>query len=476
MCSLQKFAAHGQVRIARKAGDGYWSYLGTDILSRPADQPTMNLDSFTMDTVESEFHRVVRHETGHTLGFPHEHTRSEIVNGIDYEKAIAYFMSTQGWSRDKVIAQVLTPLKDADLAETAHADPNSIMCYWLPASIMKNGIAVPGGTDIDTQDGQFAGQVYPRLINLRARDRTPISVVARNANHLDVFAAAADGRTMSNWWDVNGGWAPWFQVSGGIASGGGTGSPITSVARNPGHLDLFTIGLDNHVWSCFWDQASGWSNWFTIGNLVCRPGSTVNVVARTATHLDLFTTASDGKVMSIWWDANGGWSNWFWLSGGVAANGATVTAIARFPGHLDVFTIGTDNKVYSIWWDEHSNWAAWFKIGDQACRPDSTVNVVSRNQNHLDLFTTAADGRVISTWWDANGGWANWFQVSGGVASPGSPVTVLSRNPNHLDLFVTGTDNRIYSTWWDANGGWKGWFVVSGGVGKPGGQNCGHSM
>src|SRR5512135_454648 len=67
-----------QVRIARTSNDGYWSYLGTDILSIPADQPTMNLESFTMDTPESEFHRVVRHETGHTMGFPHEHMRKEL--------------------------------------------------------------------------------------------------------------------------------------------------------------------------------------------------------------------------------------------------------------------------------------------------------------------------------------------------------------------------------------------------------------
>lgn len=151
-----------EVRIMRKAGDGYWSYLGTDILSIPANKPTMNLDSFSMNTPDSEFYRVVRHETGHTLGFPHEHMRAEIVNGIDKEKAIAYFMSTQGWSRDEVIAQVLTPLSNSALIKTANADPNSIMCYWLPGSIMKNGVAIPGGSNIDAQDAQFAAIVYPK--------------------------------------------------------------------------------------------------------------------------------------------------------------------------------------------------------------------------------------------------------------------------------------------------------------------------
>lgn len=155
-------AGTAQVRIARTPGGGYWSYLGTDILSIPANQQTMNLDSFSMSTADSEFYRVIRHETGHTLGFPHEHTRREIVDRIDQEKAIAYFMASQGWSREQVIAQVLTPLDNSALIATADADPQSIMCYWLPASIMKDGVAVPGGTDIDAMDAQFAASVYPK--------------------------------------------------------------------------------------------------------------------------------------------------------------------------------------------------------------------------------------------------------------------------------------------------------------------------
>ena len=150
-----------QVRIARIANDGYWSYLGTDVLQIPAGQPTLNLDSFTMNTPDSEFYRVVRHETGHTLGFPHEHMRKEIIERIDRNKAIAYFGATQGWSPQEVIAQVLTPLPNSALIATAQPDPTSIMCYWLPASIMKDNVAVIGGTDVNALDAQFAGTVYP---------------------------------------------------------------------------------------------------------------------------------------------------------------------------------------------------------------------------------------------------------------------------------------------------------------------------
>ena len=308
------------------------------------------------------------------------------------------------------------------------------------------------------------------LATLAARARTPINVVARYPEHLDVFAVASDGRTMSNWWDQASGWAGWFQVQGGITSPGGAGSPITAVDRYAGHLDLFTVGTDNRVYSSWWDISSGWHPWFPIVTLQCRPGSTVNVVSRYSDHLDLFTTASDGRIMSTWWDVRTGWASWFQVQGGVAAAGATVTAIARYPFHLDLFTVGTNNQVYSCWWDERSGWHNWFPIGNLQCRPDATVTVVARFPDQLDLFTTASDGKIMSTWWNARTGWGNWFQVSGGVASAGSPVTAIARYSNHLDLFTLGTDNRIYSTWWHEGSNWAGWFNVSGGVGKPGGQ------
>jgi hypothetical protein len=158
-----------QVRIARQGGakGGYWSYIGTDILSIEANQPTMNLEAFTMQTRESEFHRVVRHETGHTLGFPHEHMRRQLVKLIDRKKAIAFFQKTQGWSPAETLQQVLTPIEDASLRGTPDADPNSIMCYQIPGEITISGKPIVGGLDIDTSDYNFASSVYPKSVSAK---------------------------------------------------------------------------------------------------------------------------------------------------------------------------------------------------------------------------------------------------------------------------------------------------------------------
>jgi hypothetical protein len=150
-----------QVRISRGDG-GYWSYLGTDILSVPTNEQTMNLQNFAMETPDSEFHRVVRHETGHTMGFLHEHMRQELVAKIDPEKAIKFFEETQGWNEQMVRQQVLTPIEESSTRGTAHADPNSIMCYQIPGAITRDGKPIIGGADIDSSDYQFAGKLYPR--------------------------------------------------------------------------------------------------------------------------------------------------------------------------------------------------------------------------------------------------------------------------------------------------------------------------
>ena len=152
-----------QVRIAREEGEngGYWSYVGTDIVHIRKDKQTMNLEGFSMSIPESEYHRVVRHETGHTLGFPHEHMRKALVAKLDVQKTIDYFKRTQGWSEEEVRQQVLTPLEESSLRGT-RPDPKSIMCYQIPGEITLNGKPIIGGLDIDTTDFTFAASIYPK--------------------------------------------------------------------------------------------------------------------------------------------------------------------------------------------------------------------------------------------------------------------------------------------------------------------------
>ncbi|GAB2830229.1 hypothetical protein GCM10022221_31180 [Actinocorallia aurea] len=151
----------GAVRISRGPG-GYYSYLGTDILLIPENTQTMNLEGFTMSVSEQEFRRVVRHEAGHTLGFPHEHMRAGLVARIDREKAYVWFQEQYGWPPAVVDQQVLTPLDELTLFGTP-VDQTSIMCYQLPGLITVDGQPIVGGLDLNATDLAFAASIYPKI-------------------------------------------------------------------------------------------------------------------------------------------------------------------------------------------------------------------------------------------------------------------------------------------------------------------------
>lgn len=153
---------HGDVRILRSAG-GYWSYLGTD--NRLVTGNTMNLQGFTRSTPVSEYRRVVKHEFGHFLGFPHEQQLPPIVVRIDPELAIAWGRRVLGWDEAKVRSNILTALDPRSLRMLHGGDVNGIMCYALPAEIMRDRIAVPGGADIDAIDAEFVGTLWPKTIS-----------------------------------------------------------------------------------------------------------------------------------------------------------------------------------------------------------------------------------------------------------------------------------------------------------------------
>jgi hypothetical protein len=152
-------AGQGQIRISRGRG-GYYSYLGTDNLRIPAGQQTMNLEGFTERTSSSEYNRVVKHEAGHALGFPHEHARKEVIALLNREKVYAYFERTQGWSRADIDSQILTPLDVRTILGTA-PDVDSIMTYQFPGSLTLSGKPIPGGFDINDTDAKFASERYP---------------------------------------------------------------------------------------------------------------------------------------------------------------------------------------------------------------------------------------------------------------------------------------------------------------------------
>lgn len=151
-------AGEAEVRVTFARG-GSWSYVGTYCRYVPQDLPTMQLGWLSLDTNPVEVRRVVLHEFGHALGFEHEHRSPAARIPWDMEQVYDYYWRTNGWSREKVDGQVITPI-DPSVLEYTEWDHESIMHYRIPSEIVIGGVELGGATRLSLIDRAMAGVWY----------------------------------------------------------------------------------------------------------------------------------------------------------------------------------------------------------------------------------------------------------------------------------------------------------------------------
>lgn len=151
--------AEAEVRVSFQ-GRGYSSYVGTDALNIPGDQPTLMLGGFTVDMGEEEFRRPVLHEFGHAIGCIHEQASPAVQIPWDEEKVYEFYRVNQGWDRDTTFNNVLRRYSADEVKFTEH-DPQSIMQYPVREELTIGDFAIGWNTDLSEQDKSFVARMYP---------------------------------------------------------------------------------------------------------------------------------------------------------------------------------------------------------------------------------------------------------------------------------------------------------------------------
>lgn len=190
--------AKAKIRIGFKGDDGYWSYIGREILNThynchscpasgfPSDanppvcpncgstdlevEPrTMNLDRNSL-TFDPRGKDVPTHEIGHTLGLPHEHQSP--FAGIEWNTQAVYDYFSgppNNWSKEMIDSNILDKLNKDDV-KGSEWDPDSIMEYEFGAGLIikpekyKAGLTPAGG--ISQIDQKWIKFWYPTSQNI----------------------------------------------------------------------------------------------------------------------------------------------------------------------------------------------------------------------------------------------------------------------------------------------------------------------
>jgi len=144
--------SNANVRIGFASDNGSWSLVGTDCLK--TDKKTMNFAWIDAATI--------MHEFGHVLGMVHEHQNPN-NNPIEWNipAVDAWAKSTQGWDKETTYRNIVQHYNVNQINGSKY-DPNSIMLYFFPARLLKNG---EKGTKINEQlsstDVIYISKMYP---------------------------------------------------------------------------------------------------------------------------------------------------------------------------------------------------------------------------------------------------------------------------------------------------------------------------
>jgi hypothetical protein len=153
------------IRITMPPTRIFQSYLGNGSLRIDRRLPSMTL-GFTDDVLGNprEVRRLVLHEFGHALGLIHEHQNPN--GGLKFKEpeVYDYFLRNYGWDRRTVREQVIQPTAAAELKNATRFDPDSIMLYAFPGSIIASGpvSATRVNSELSEGDRRYIASLYPR--------------------------------------------------------------------------------------------------------------------------------------------------------------------------------------------------------------------------------------------------------------------------------------------------------------------------
>jgi astacin (peptidase family M12A) len=148
-----------ELRISFKES-GSWSYIGTDALGIPKNQPTINYGTLEATSDAAIASQVALHEFGHALGLQHEFQNPSAGDIFNVQAVYDYYSKNYKWTKDVIDISILTK---GGYPGSRPYDPESVMNNSMPASLFVSvEKQTRPGAHLSESDKRYIASLYPR--------------------------------------------------------------------------------------------------------------------------------------------------------------------------------------------------------------------------------------------------------------------------------------------------------------------------
>ena len=203
---------------------------------------------------------------------------------------------------------------------------------------------------------------------------------------------------------------------------------ISAVSWGPSRIDIFGRGMDNAVWTKFWN-GSKWSNWASLGG---KTPDSPTAVSWGPNRIDIFVRGLDNVVYQQYFNGTAWSGGWGSLGGETVEE---VVAVSSGPERLELFVRDFKNGIQFRSFNRQARWSGWSREADAG----STVSkpaAVGFGGNKVVLARQSQDNKLYRKVWNGSS-WGVWEKF-GDKAITGSPVLHVKGGDKAPAIVVLG--------------------------------------
>jgi len=325
----------------------------------------------------------------------------------------------------------------------------TLLSIAMATLVLVSLCAVYASTSVSAAQGSSANVQAPALVGAPTSIVGAPAVCSLDAKSLDLFVRGADGAL---WWKHWNGttlrWSTWTSLGGGLTS------DPAAMSMQGGLIDVFARGGDGALWvKSATNGGTSWWPWTKIGGQLAE-GTGPAACSWASGRLDIFVAGTNHALWYKWYQSATGWSTWTSLGGGLTSSPA-----ATSPGNgvINVFARGGNGALWErVYYQTYSNnWWPWTSLGGQIA--PGTGPAARSYFTQCDVFVAGMNGALWHRSGSTAGSFSGWTSLGGHLTS--SP-SVTSPQNNEIDVFARFTDGALWQkVYYDQ---WTSWYSIGG--------------